>query len=984
MIKKEYASVLIAFMAVILACSFVASDSDAFTLTEDGVEYELMEGGGAYYAEAVAYDGHSQSVVIKASVTYDGIEYPVESVAENSFNRLDYYSEAQPGTSEEDKAKRSNITSITIEGNVNLQLPPSTFKGLNNLESIEIGEGLTELPDEFIMNCSKLSSVVLPSTLERIGDYAFTKNSKLYSVDLKEVEEIGAFAFSQSGLASIVIPGSVTKIGSSAFSNCSSLANVTLEEGVEIIAASAFKGTYLTSIHMPSTVSVIGTEVFPKSLKSFTVSEDSDVFYAEDGILYTKADDHIYYYPASRTGEVTIGYDVPDSLLSGTGLTKVILLDGVTSIGQMAFSQCTGLKEVVMSDSVASIGDMAFYRCTALETVTMSKNVTQLPNNCFDGCSNLMDIDLSNLTSIGKGSMQFCSSLAMDALPDGLTSIGELAFRGCTRVTIDAIPAGVVSIEWSAFRDTGIECIVVGESDNTVTLDCSSYPVFGGSALRSVALDNVVLTDGSNASGFIDFQASSSLEKIVLGTGLTDSFISDVADAFSSVRPDKFIETVVEDGITTLSAIERIGASVVSDGLVYKVTKLEPMQCSVIGYEGSLTSITIPESVDFYGSEAQVVSIGAKAFYGCDTLVSADLGSVTSVGMKAFAHCVKLTTLDVGDSLKTISAYAFYRCLKLADINLDDSIATLKTYGSYSFYKCGKLSSMVVPSTMSTIGTKAFTMTFADENGAALEASLASLKGYEYSNVDGVLVRQAGPEIGSEFTSGKLVFRVSSALPNEVEVVGYSGKITSLDLSEDVTDGEFTYSVTAIGENAFYKCRTLTSANLGDVKVIGTKAFYGCNKLTSVEADRLVKVGIKAFAYCYALSTLDLGDSLKTICAYGFYRCESLTSFDAPYTLKTIGSYAFYKCTALGEFHSYGSSLKTIGSKAFGLCSSITYMDFPTTLKDVKSDSFDGITFKTLGLLPWLPEPEHNAAYFAGYKFTGTYTLFYRSNQPLS
>jgi hypothetical protein len=948
MIRKVYEGAFVAFLVIVMACSLAIPDSDATTVTESGVTYDLLEGGGDYYAEAIAYDGTSSTVVIKSSITYDGIEYPVVSVAENSFNRLDYYSEAQPGTSEEDKAKRSNITSIIIEGNEWLQLPPSTFKGLNNLESIEIGEGLTELPDEFLMNCSKLSSVVLPSTLERIGDYAFTKNSRLNGVDLKEVEIIGAFAFSQSGLASIVIPGSVTTIGSNAFSDCYSLANVTLEEGVEIIANSAFTGTCFTSIHIPSTVSeisnVIGTEVFPKSLKSFTVSEDSNVFYADDGILYTKADDHICYYPASRTGEVTIGYDVPDSLLSGTGLTKVILLDGVTSIGQMAFNQCTSLKEVVMSDSVASIGNMAFYQCTSLETVTMSKNVTQLPNNCFDGCSNLTDIDLSNLTSIGNGSMQFCSSLAINALPDGLTSIGWLAFRGCTGVTIDTIPAGVVSIGWSAFRDTGIETVIVGVSDDPVTLDCSSYPVFGGSALRSVTLDNVVLTDGSDASGLIDFQASSSLETIMFGIGFTDSsFIENVADAFSSVRPDNFVVASVDNGVTTLKLEDKLGATITIEDVKYTLTSLEPMKCSVTGYEGKITSITIPKTINFYGSEAQVVSIGTKAFYGCDTLVSADIGSVTSVGMKAFAHCVKLETLDAGDSLKTISAYAFYRCVKLSDVDLGDSVKTLRTYGSYSFYKCGKLSSMIVPSFMTTIGTKAFTMPFADESGVALEVSLDSLKGYEYSNVDGVLVRQSAPAVGSEFMSGKLVFSVTSSYPAEAGVVGYTGTLRALVVPETVAYDGFDCAVTSIFDEAFLKCRTLASADLGNVEVIGTKAFYGCNKLTSVEADRLVTVGIKAFAYCVALSSLDLGDSLKTIRTYGFYRCESLASFDAPDTLVTIGSYAFYKCTALKSVHT-GSSLVTIGSKAF-VMTDLEEIDFPETFKNLGDGAFEGYKF---------------------------------------
>ena len=561
--------------------------------------------------------------------------------------------------------------------------------------------------------------------------------------------------------------------------------------------------------------------------------------------------------------------------------------------------------------------------------------------NTFYGCSSLESIDLSHVTSIGGFAFTDCSSLIITDLPETVNSIGDGAFNRCSKVTVSSLPSGVTQLGPYVFNGAGLTDIVIGDGNSVVTLNTDGIsPFFGGVSLKSIMFDNVIVS--SDACYVINIDESVNLEKVSFGSRFTNSdFVANMANALVSAYPDKVVESVIEDGVTTLVIRDRaVGDIAVVDGIQYTLTSMDPMECSVTGFEAGITALAIPESVEFWGVAAAVKSVGAKAFYGCDTLVSADLGNVTSVGIKAFAWCSKLKNVDAGDSLKTISAYAFYRCVRLADINLDDSAKTLKVYGSYSFYKCGKLSSIIVPSFMTTIGTKAFTLTFADENGDPLEASIGSLKGYEYSNVDGVLVRQAGPEIGSEFMSDKLVFRVSSALPNEVEVVGYSGKITSLDLSEDVTDGEFTYSVTAIGKNAFYKCRTLTSANLGNVEVIGSKAFYGCSKLASLKADSIVTIGIKAFADCSALADLELGNSLKTVSAYAFYRCASLTSFDAPDSLTTIGSYAFYKCSALTTVHT-GSSLKTIGSKAFVL-TDLSEIDFPAVLKTVKSAAFDG------------------------------------------
>jgi hypothetical protein len=934
------------FVTISIFALASADDSEGMAVTEDGAVYELIEGGGDYYAEIVAYDGYSQSVIVKASVNYDGVDYPVISIAENSFNIVPYYSEEQPGTSDEDKAKRDNITAITIEGNEELQFPSGTFEGLNNLVSIDIGDGITSIPEMFLYNCKKLSHVGLPSTLTTIGRYAFEYTGSLREIALNDgLVSIEYSAFAASGLTNISIPDSVKGLESNVFWNCSSLSEISLGDGLEYIKSGALKGTVLTSILFPSKVAAIdGKETFPITLESITVSEDNSVYYSMDGVMYTKADKHIFLYPTSRIGDLTLDYDVPSSLMaSNINITKLILLDGVSSIGTNAFQGCTGLKEVVMTDSVTNIGNMAFFGCTSLEDLILSKSVTQIPLSCFRDCSSLESIDLSNVTSIGRFAFSGCTSLVLDSLPDSLVSIAGSAFSGCAGVNIERIPAGVTSILSNTFNGSGIERITVGDAEGVVTLNGGGFSIFGGAALLSVTLDNVNV--GSiRPADVVDFAISPNLEEISFGPRFTDaSFISSMTGAIAAAYPDKYVSPVVEDGVTTLKLEEKLGAVITMEGVKYTLTSMDPAKCSVTGYEGKITSLSIPETIDFYGSEAQVVSIGAKAFYGCDTLVSADLGSVTSVGVKAFAHCVKLETLDGGDSLKTISAYAFYRCLKLSDVDLGDSAKTLRTYGSYSFYKCGKLSSMIVPSFMTTIGTKAFTMPFADESGVALEASLDSLKGYEYSNVDGVLVRQHAPAVGSEFTSGKLVYSVTSSYPAEAGIVGYTGTLRALVVPETVAYDGFDCAVTSIFDEAFLKCRTLTTANLGNVEVIGGKAFYGCNKLTSVEADGLVTVGIKAFAYCVALSSLDLGDSLKTICAYGFYRCESLTSFDAPDSLVTIGSYAFYKCSALMTVHT-GSSLATIGSKAFVL-TDLTEIDFPATLKTVKSDAFDGYRF---------------------------------------
>ena len=93
-------------------------------------------------------------------------------------------------------------------------------------------------------------------------------------------------------------------------------------------------------------------------------------------------------------------------------------------------------------------------------------------------------------------------------------------------------------------------------------------------------------------------------------------------------------------------------------GINYTVTSTGTPEVSATGYEGAVSAV--PFSVLFKGMNIPVTSVAAKAFYICESLVSADLTNVSSIGMKAFANCRSLADMTFGDGLETVGAYAFY------------------------------------------------------------------------------------------------------------------------------------------------------------------------------------------------------------------------------------------------------------------------------------------------------------------------------------
>ena len=128
-------------------------------------------------------------------------------------------------------------------------------------------------------------------------------------------------------------------------------------------------------------------------------------------------------------------------------ITSVVILPGVTSIGECAFSWFPKLTHVDIADSVISIGWDAFYYCSSLTNITIPQSVTYIGPLAFYYCSSLTNITIpQSVTYIGPLAFFHCTNLSSITLSNNITSIGSSAFEDCTNLTSITIPGSVTSI----------------------------------------------------------------------------------------------------------------------------------------------------------------------------------------------------------------------------------------------------------------------------------------------------------------------------------------------------------------------------------------------------------------------------------------------------------------------------------------------------------------------------------------------------------
>ena len=313
----------------------------------------------------------------------------------------------------------------------------------------------------------QITKVKINNGVTSIGAFAFYNCSKMSEITISSgVNSIGRDAFSYcSSLTSVTMPTGLTSIGFYSFSYCDNLKSVTIPASVTTISANAFIGCGLTDVYYGGTQSQWNTINIGNSNDPLL---NAAIHYGCSGTWGS------LNWAIDKDGVLTISGNgsMPDFSSKSTdawraikeNVIKIVIQNGVTSIGQWSFSDFQNLTSVVLPNSIQSIGFNAFSTCNNLTNIAIPASVISIENMAFQNCSNLTSISVAagNSTYTSIDGVLFSKNkekiLCVPAgrsgeyqIPSGVKTVGSNAFWNCKKLTSVVIPQSVMIIEMSAF-----------------------------------------------------------------------------------------------------------------------------------------------------------------------------------------------------------------------------------------------------------------------------------------------------------------------------------------------------------------------------------------------------------------------------------------------------------------------------------------------------------------------------------------------------
>lgn len=602
-------------------------------------------------------------------------------------------------------------------------------------------------------------------------------------------------------------------------------------------------------------------------------------------------------------------------------IEKITIKQGVTSIGEFAFSDCIAVQEVYIPNTVRTINQFAFYRCSNLTKVYIPEGVTRIDDYAFSSLVSLSEINLpKSLTFLGKEVFNFDAPIFKNindgfvyfdnwligykgdkntipnnseiSIKEGCVGICKYAF-GFTSLSKLTVPSSLKYTCFYSFYDC--ECDVAYINCN-IDENCDFY----ANKFNEIVFGNNVRYIETHISGI-------SLEKVTIG------------DNVEIIGHNAFYSTALKS-IKMGKSVKIIG-----DGAFANCT--------------SLRSIELPQGLD---------SIGTQAFLSCTALEKLSIpSSVTKLGQqivlnntcplyincdipengRTYIFCCNAEKIVLGNNIRNICSWAFYSCTKLKAIDIPNSITYI---GDYAFGGCTSLENIKLSNNLQTIGEYVFISSPIKE--LVLPKSLKNIAPYAFTNIspETIYVNCNLPNRDSH-TSGIFLGCNASrfVIGEDVTNIGdysfyYCAKIKSIDIPN---------SVKRLGDKAFSYCENLSEIKFGNgIETIGNNAFEGCNKIQKVtitdvnkwcnvdfynELSNPTSFSNGLYINDELLTSLQLREWVKIIKPYTFYNCRDIVDINIPSSVTEICDYSFEGCRGLRNIYLNCSIPPILGYNAF-------------------------------------------------------------------
>ena len=662
-----------------------------------------------------------------------------------------------------------NVTQVELPDSLN-KIGSFAFSHCYSLKNITIPEGVTEMEENVFYNCSSLAEISLPGTLKKIpflgGLYdditGENKGLPIETIVLNDgIKVIGVDAFfNLNKLTNISLPDSITKIEDDAFSNCVSLNKIELPSKLVLLGENVFANCNAEII-------------FPASLK---------------------------YIPR----------------LGSNAVRKVIIPEGIETIGSFAFFECSNLTEIILPLTITAIGEFALNK-TGITEFSYPHNISNIPYGLLS-YTNLSKFSVpETVTDIGNEVFYSCSKLTKISIPKSVTSIGTDAFKYCKNLTI------------YGFKDSAAESYAKANNIKFVSAD---YKVIFKDNGRTQKTEYVL--EGENATP----------PTLPAKEGCTLSWDAD----YTNITEDMVINAVWTKkdnggGNTTI---------IVSPSETTKYTVTFKDRDEVVKTEKVKS-----------GDAAEYPYISRNGYkLSWDKDFSKVTANITVNAVWSVIKPEKVTSLTAESGNKSIALswdeteYAgYYLVYRKADSEKEYTQVAKTT-------KILWTDSKAVPGTQYSYKVVAV-------------RSLSGKK-YQGEESDVVTTKIGTPQIGDTYSVGDLNYKLTGT--KEVTVTGLAKVTDTLVIPSSVTISGKVYKVTSVQAKAFYRNEDIVNVTIGNnVTYVGKYAFYQCPNLEAAKFGKRVSViSTCAFTQCPNLESVILPASVKRLGAKVFYKCNSI------------------------------------------------------------------------------------------------------------